>query len=792
ADGVVFDAAALDKERGVVLAEKEASNSRATVAANAVTRFQAPKARSTLRDPIGDEAVLRAATPRTLSAFYARWYRPDNAVVTMVGALPLEVLGAKVKAAFGSWRRYGPPPVRAPRIPPDPGRGLDAFSVDQPAMVDAMGACRLVPPDPRSPDDLARVRRMALGEIWRAILNQRLAPLRLDAANRLIGASVEAEDNGGDLRSVCLNVIPASGGWRPPLRAAQRELQRFRDSGPTEREVDAAMDSVRSHLRGAISEAPNRTAAELADALAEAQLRGGVVAEPRQALRAYDLAVENLTVADVRAAFARDWRGAGPLISIVSSAPPPSEALRAAWTAVDGASALSAYADRRDVAWGYDFGKPGTVASRKIVPDGQFVRIQFRNGVRLNFKQTAFARDSVELIVRFGAGRKEIENDGYLPATFGATLFALGGVGKHSFEDMQRMLQNDALKFSLTIGDTAFLIAKDVARPNLADQLNVLTAYLSDPGFRPSIDPILRTVIDAAYRLVESSPQLSGVNALAGAIAPNGPQTLPPRSALDGLGAAAVAGLLKPLIARDRIDVTLVGDIDEKTAIGLVASTFGALPARAAPVPVRGDTAFLRFPATAAPTLRVSHHGPDDKASVEAVWPLYVATPARRREEYAIKLLAAIFNDDLRRRVRVELGKSYAPAVNSQMPDDADQGELTALVESYPADIEAMSGEIRAIARRLREGEITAAQLEAARAPLLAEDRQRMVDNRRWAFGLSGSADNDQPLRDLLTHADILASIRLDEIKKAAADWLAREPWTVVSVPAGLQAPATP
>jgi len=295
---------------------------------------------------------------------------------------------------------------------------------------------------------------------------------------------------------------------------------------------------------------------------------------------------------------------------------------------------------------------------------------------------------------------------------------------------------------------------------------------------------VLRAVVDGAYRLAETSPQMKADTTMIEAIDPGSPLALPPRSALEGLDQARIASVLRPSIVNDPIDVTLVGDIDEKTAIAMVAATFGALPTRTTPVHPSPDVVYLRFPATPAPTLRATHHGGGDKALTEAVWPLYVATRTRRREEFAIDLLAAIFNDELRRRVRVELGKSYAPTVDAETPDDGDQGQLLVSVESHPADVELMLKEIRAMADRLRDGDITLEQLDAARAPLLAEDREAMNTNRRWALGLSGSADDDQNLRDIISYGDTFASLRLDEVKKAAADWLSATPWTVIVEPA--------
>jgi predicted Zn-dependent peptidase len=92
--------------------------------------------------------------------------------------------------------------------------------------------------------------------------------------------------------------------------------------------------------------------------------------------------------------------------------------------------------------------------------------------------------------------------------------------------------------------------------------------------------------------------------------------------------------------------------------------------------------------------------------------------------------------------------------------------------------------EARAVAQRLAAGEISAEQLEAARAPMLAEDHRQMQTNEHWAEALSGSAENDQNLMDELDFAPIVGAITLDEIRKTAADWLAQPPVEVLVRPA--------
>ncbi len=784
ADGVVFDPAAIEKERGVVLAEKEARDDGDVASYWLLQKFRAPGLRSTDRAPIGRDAVLRTLGPERLKAFYQRWYRPDNAVVVMAGDLPPDVMEADLKRAFGSWTATGPTPTHAPYGALETTRGPDFFTRSDGSGVPTVEICNERPADSHPPQDYGALRTWALAAIWRETIDRRLAQLRLVPETHILAAGFGAPDDSRDHREACLSIATTDSVWAPGLAAGQAELRRFQTSGPTDLEVEQAIDVVRGGVRGDIAAVPNRTASTAADAILDRLLDGEAIPDPLQRLRGYDLAVEDITPADVLAAFKAEWSGGGPLVSVVTSAAPSSADVQAAWLGGERRPALPPYIDRKNVEWGYAFQPPGKIVSREIEPFGGFVRLRFANGVVLNFKHTTFRKGSVAFAVSFGSGHRQLANQDRIAAAFGGALVILGGVGKHSYEDLARFTQADVHSLSLHIGDESFSISGEQPLANMDDELKICAALLQDPAFRPSLDPVLREGVALFYRKKDTTPVLAAEAALETSLAPDSPLAVPPEAELLKIDSARLAQVLKPVMTHEPLHIALVGDIDEATAIDLVANSLGALPPRAIVNRDRTDTAYLRYPQTTPPPLRVEHHGPPEKAFAELRWPLYVATPERRREEYSLRLLSAIFADELRRKVRGELAKTYSPTVVSNMPDHADQGAMVAAIESYPADLDELVAAARATARTLAAGAITPEELDAARAPLLAEGRRALEYNSLWADALARSDTSDQELHDVLDYSDLIGDVRLDEVKKAAADWLSQEPVVVLATPA--------
>jgi zinc protease len=790
ADGVVFDPAAVETERGVVLAEKEARDADADAAYWALQRFRTPGLQSVDRPPIGLDATVRSLSIDRIKAFYQRWYRPDNAVIVMAGDLPLDVMEADVRRSFGSWTASGPAPQHRPYGSIDADRGLDVFSTINGADIPRLDVCRLGPPDPKPLGDYADLRKSALAAIWRETLNQRLAQLRLAPDNHIIGARFVAPDRPRDHREVCLSIVTTDAAWAPGLAAAHDELRRFQTSGPTDLEVDQAIDAVRAKVRGEIDDAPNRTASTLADAILTAMADGQPFPDLRQRLRGYDLAVESVAPADVRAAFNSEWTGGGPLVSLVAPNVPAPAQIKQAWLADERRPDPPAYVDRKVVKWAYTFQPPGKIVAREPQAFGAFVRLRFANGVVLNFKHTTFRKGYVAFVVSFGSGRPQLANTDVLTALLGGPLVAIGGVGKHSFEDLAKFAQTDYLSLVIHMSSRDFFFTESEPVANMGDELKVFAALLQDPAFRPSLDPLLREAAALSYRRFDTSPPLVAAQALGASLAPGNPLLLPPEGEFLKTDSKRLADIFRPVMTQGPIHVALVGDIDEATAIDLVANSLGALAPRPPPGPAPHDVFYLHYPQVSPPVLHAEHHGPPDKAFAELNWPLYVATPERRREEYSLKLLAAIFANELRRKVRGDLGKTYAPTVATTMPDHADQGVLSADIESYPGDLDALVAAARVIARTLASGAITQAEFEAARAPLLEQGRRDLETNTSWALSLAISDVDPEGLHELLDYIGLLSDLRLDDITKAAARWLAQEPVVVLAAPAKAKAGA--
>lgn len=784
ADGILFRADAVEVEKGVVLAELRSVDGPDRRMGLEAQDFQAPELRSQHRDPAGTPASVGGATPAALQAFYDKWYRPENASLVLVGDAPEEEMVKTAEAAFGSWKARGPAGVRAKAPATLRPRTLDARTFAVEGVANIATACRTGPRDRPEQMDLPAMRRDAMSQLWTTILNKRLVAAVSKPGSPLLGSMAVVSRDLPDVRLSCIIVIPTDGKWREALAAAQGELRRFAAAGPTQAEIDGAVADLESRAYWGPYTTGARPTATLADNLAAAETARAVPTQQAEAMRLLGTLVAGATGDDVRKSFEEDWKGEGPLLTLNQPAGVPAEELKSAWAAGEQAKPLESYADREVQDWPYwTFGKKGKIAARRAFAAEGFQRLTFRNGVVVNVKTTDFQPGHVEMRVRLGYGLSALKPEEREPVNMGALLVPIGGLGKLDIADMGLTLANSNWTVTMTSDVDAYQLSSSFLTGELAQQLRVVGAYLTDPGFRPLMDEKLPTALDYVYSAYRTDPGSVAEATLEEALFP-GRSSIPPREQIAAYHSADFARILKPVLTQAPFEVTIVGDVNEKALKKALSSTLGALPPRAPLAAPTGEGPFRYFPAALPPLVTGYHQGPADKAAAMLVWPLYVASPERRHEEFALGLLRSVFETRLIHQVRVVMGKVYAPSVANPMPDHGDQGYMAARLEATPDEIDTLVAATRALAADLVSGKISQEEIDAAREPLLAANAQALRDNGTWAGLLAYSVREPRVFGDVIGFRDAVSSVTLAEVKAAAATWLARQPAVALALPA--------
>jgi zinc protease len=785
-DGLGLDPQAVERQKGVVTAEYSARRSGSSELADIIARFMGPGLRGVNRQPAGSPESIAALSPDALRAFHDRWYRPERTTLVVVGDVdPAAVIG-KIEAQFGSWTGVGEPTPDPDTGAIDPNRPESVLAVSIPNFAQGLvEVCSAASREAPLPFGTEAWRRDGADAIWTAALQDRLGHIALSPDAPFLSARVARPEAYRAAAYTCVSAVPKPERWREALAVIEAETRRLSDYGVTAVEAARARRTLETVLDSAVLQTRSRRSEQVAAGLLAAALDDRDPVSPAEQRRTFTLAEPHLTAEAATAAFRKRWSASRPLVMLASTVTATQGDLAAAWREAKAAPPPAPPKDEPEPAWAYaNFGPPGQVVERHVLHDPDFVRLRFANGVRMNFKQARFTGDRVDVRVRFGAGQQEIAPADMAAALLGARSFAEGGLGRHDAETISRILRGRLLSADLAVERTHFTLAGVTRTEDFDVQAQLLAAYLTDPGFRPDVDPQVPAFAKLFYKSRAVEPVLAARAAIDDRTLAPHVFDPPPEPEFARLRAADFARALAGPLTRDAVEVTVVGDIDEQAAVDGIARTFGALPVRDETDHARPDAPRTVYPAAPAAPIRVMHEGLETKALVYVLWPLFPWEAPRQLEVRQLTLLREVLGDEVRREVRERLGQTYTPSVSLEIPYGGDQCALSVVVETSPQTADAVAEAVRAIARRLASPNgVSPEVLERVRKPLLDDTARRKETNAWWVTTLDGSWSEPYKLAQARTWRYDYATISVDEVQQSASQWLSQAPIVAIALP---------
>lgn len=750
AGGLLLKSEEIDRERGVVLAEKLSRDSADYRAAIAGYEFFLGGTLLPERLPIGVEPVLKTADRTRFADFYDTWYRPERMAVIAVGDIDPAVVEKQLRDAFAPLAARAParpaPDLGAPR--PDAPRFGHHHEAEASATTVTL---QIVNPPDLSPDTAAKRARALRRDLAFAMLNRRLTELAKAEDAPFVRATGSHDSFPGIFDGASLDLTARPGQWAETLRVGENELRRALRFGFRPAELREAVANVRNSLDQAVKTDSTRRSDDRADTLVEAFLEGDIPTTPAADLALLAPYLDQITLEECHEALKAAWSGAtGRMIGVIGNTAlgdgtPDSarSAIAAAYSAAEAVE-VAPPADRADTPWGYEnFGPAGEVASRTEVADLGITQVVFANGVRLNLKRTEFSLGAISLRARVGTGQLTEPRDQPGLAFFAGAAFTASGLGKHSADELQRILAGRNVGIGLQADDDALVFGGETTPADLALQLQLLAAHLTDPGYRPEAQLTARRQMEPFYARLATQPQ-GPLNLQAQRMLASGDTRfgLPLEKEALARTLDELRAWLAPQLATGAIEIGLVGDLDPEAAIAAVASTLGALPAREAK-PALEELRRVTIAPAAAHTL--TYVGAIEKNLLAIYWPTTDSRDIRIARRLA--LLGSVLDDRLRKKVREEIGGSYSPSAHSAPSDTyRDFGFLIAQITLNPADLERVCPAVLEAAADLAKNGVTEEELNRARLPILTSLRESERANAYWLNAVVGSAQ-EQPER---------------------------------------------
>ncbi|HVY23524.1 MAG TPA: insulinase family protein [Steroidobacteraceae bacterium] len=778
--------AALKTERGVVLSEKRLRDTpelRAEL--DEITKLM-PGMRAPTRWPIGKVDILEKVHAKTIRDYYQAYYHPERATLIVVGDVDTDKLAKKIAEKFSDWK-----PARHSDPDPDFGKlqpvdhAVHIFvepSLNTNISMDFGNAYDAVP------DTLAREREDFIRYAGLSILNLRFQQAALADDAPFTGAEASYTSNlFKSLRGTTISINTKPEKWQTGLQAVQHIINDVLIHGVRQDEVDRVVAMINTSLKTAVAGSNTRRTPDLANQLLSTLENNEVFVSPQENADIAEQAFKDIKAASVTAAIRTALTGTNTQIFMTSSKP------------IDGGEAAVAKVYQQAVndgskattsqslaTWPYThFGEQGKIAKQTREHDIDTTFVQFANGVTLAFKHTGFSAGQVDVTLKVGDGRLSLKKTGNNPNYMLGALIT-GGLDKMDFATMQQVLAGKTYRIDQPLLNENHIMLHGATTPaDLDTQLQVLTAYLTEPALRAGAFEQLRNMWIDNIPLINAQPLYAMAYQTPFLLhSKDARWTWPTLQQVKDASRDDLKAWLDPQLQHGPIQISIVGDVDEQRAIDAVAGTLGALPARPMATTALSPLNDVTFPAATSTPVVLNHTGNKNQAQALIAWP----APDSRdnlQDTADLQMLSAIIQARMIDAMRSKTGASYtANATYNGSWQFKGYGYLAVTSDTQPEQTQVFFDAINETIGSLRKAPVSADEFARAQQPMLATLEKQHQNNDYWSRVLESPAVDPQYLEWIRNEAGYIKAVTPERVHAAALKYLLDDKaWKAVMLP---------
>ena len=789
----VLSDANVKAEVPIVMAEKRERGGPGERAGNASREVLFSGQRLATRTPIGTEETLGAATGDSVSAFYKRWYRPENAVIVAAGDMDPLQLAAEIEKWFGDWQGEGP------AVPaPDFGDPVAPAGADPENPVGEVGV--VVEPDlPRSftyavmrpwrpvQDTVAYNEGLLRDALAQALINRRLES-RARAGGSYLYAQVSQDDVSRSADMTFVSFAPLTDDWKAALDDIRGVIADALATPPSQEEIDRELAEFEIVFKSQVEQRRVLPGPRLADDIVNAVDIREAVAAPETVLTVFNSMRETITpelVLDhTRALFTGDVIRASYVTPATGEA--SAEAIRAAL-----GEDIAADAEARVAAQAISFddlpavGEPGEVVAQAPIGVLDIEQVEFANGVKAILWANDAEPGRVAVKVRFGAGYRAIDPEDAVYANLGYAALIGSGIGELGQEELDVLATGRKFGFDFQTGDGAFSFYAQTREQDLEEQLYLFAAKLAMPGWDPN--PVIRAKAAGklAYESYGANPNGVLQRDLEYLLSDRDARFRTPTPQMfDAATPEGFRETWEPLLKQGPVEVLVFGEFDKAATVDALRRTFGALaPRDTAPATVLERP--VAFPEAGETVVR-HHRGDANQAAAVIAWPSGAGVE-NLRESRRLEVLVSLFNNRLMEAMREHAGASYSPVVRSEWPSDVNSGgRIAALAQLRPEDVPVFFAEAERIAQELASAPVSEDEYNRVVEPLRQYVSRASTGNLFWLYQLEGATQDPRRIPMLRFLLADYTQTPPAELQALAQKYLgSRAGWRLAVIPQG-------
>lgn len=605
----------IDAERGVILNEKTSRKSGQQRIQEYMLERTAPGSLYARRLPIGVDETLNKVQRQDFVDYYTKWYGPANSTVIVVADMDPAVVAGVIKDRFNTQgKKKERPADQDPGIKKYP-KSFAVVASDTELSRATVSIMKNAPADAPTTTE-PQLREDWVADLAQSAFNRRMADLVAKGGSPFQNAYAGAAQSGRILKSSTVVATGMPDKWPAMLDAVALEMQRAREFGLSDREIEDARTDTLSGLEQAARTEPTLPATAHLNRINGSLASGRTLMSAQQRLDLGRKLLPGISPAECSAWFKKEFTPDAVLFSVQlpKGADNPSEsdvlerglkAIAVTPTPMEQVAVASTLMDTIPTA--------GTYTAQSTHEAAAVWTGTLSNNVIVHHRFMDTRKDSVSIsITLYGGELSETAADRGITQ---AAAIAFGGGGgrrgggggniatkSRSSTDIRSLMTGKNTGVGGRSGMEAIQLSVSGNPEDIESGLQLAHLMLTEPLIEQVAFDRWRQSMLQMLSMIDKTPQQAFGKAEAEARYPAGEvrtKALTPAQ-VEAISREAAQARLEKLVATSPIEVAIVGDISRERAMELVARYIGSLPKRDAVTPAT-NAALRKLPAPTGP-----------------------------------------------------------------------------------------------------------------------------------------------------------------------------------------------
>ena len=464
-NGLLLDPEEIDKERDVVHNEWRLGEGPAMRMYQRALPKMYPGSKYGERLPIGLMSVIDSFKPQTLSAYYQKWYRPDNQAIIVVGDIDVDHMEAKIKELFGPIKVDPNAAKVIPELVPDTKEAIYISEKDKEMQMSEVSI--LMKHEATKPEDkgtMAYLIEDYVKSVISRMFSQRLQEMTQEESCPFFQANADDGQYILSRTKDCFGLegYPKDGKDLETLKTLYVEARRAREFGFTATEYERAKADYLSSLEKQYTNRDKRKNAEFGNAYRDHYLNNEPIPPLDVLFQTMQMLAPNIPVEAINQALPE-------LISVTDSNLVVMEFAqekegKAYVTEEDMAAAIAAARAEKIEAY-VDNVKDEplvdvtTIKAGKILSETEnttlgYKELKLSNGATVILKKTDFKDDEVQMQAFSMGGKSMFGAADYTNLKVFDQVIGMSGLGNFSSNELQKALAGKEVNADATMGNT--------------------------------------------------------------------------------------------------------------------------------------------------------------------------------------------------------------------------------------------------------------------------------------------------------------------------------------------------